>query len=81
MVGICVGMIHIMGRVCQGGVGAFVAGDSRREIPAFAGMTWVGAGMAWEGVGMTLECVGMTLECAGVTLECVGVTWECAGMA
>ena len=30
------------------------------QIPAFAGMTWVGAGMMWVGVGMTLVGVGMT---------------------
>ena len=27
--------------------------DGRGRIPAFAGMTWVGAGMTWEGSGMT----------------------------
>ena len=26
---------------------------AQREIPAFAGMTWVGVGMTWVGVGMT----------------------------
>ena len=32
----------------------------RSEIPAYAGMTWVGAGMTWEGAGMAGVRVGMT---------------------
>ena len=33
---------------------------AQRGIPAYAGMTWVGAGMAWVGAGMTWVGAGMT---------------------
>ena len=50
------------------------------EIPAFAGMTWVGAGMTWASGGMAWECAGVTWVGAGVTWVGAGMTWASAGM-
>ena len=55
------GRMRFGGRVRLGrGMFVGVGCAGREGVPAYAGMTWVGAGMTWVGVGMTWVGAGMT---------------------